>query len=215
MIGHAATHEWIDPLAGGFALQVTAWAAMTVAMMAPLAWPWVRAFRRLLDPGSGTAVRVASTVSFAGGYLTAWLGWAVAAAALQQLLRGAGLIETHGGTAAAAGSAILIGAGIFQFTPLKRACLRHCRNPLSFLLIRWRDGPPAPYRIGLAHGVYCVGCCWALMATMLAVGMTGFVWMAALTIATIAEQVLPSAFRLPAAIGTGLIAAGLFQAARI
>jgi predicted metal-binding membrane protein len=91
----------------------------------------------------------------------------------------------------------------------KRTCLTHCRNPLSFLLTRWRTGPPSGYRVGIAHGIYCVGCCWALMATMLAVGITSLIWMASLTIAVIIEQVAPHGDRVRVPMAMVLIAAGI------
>jgi predicted metal-binding membrane protein len=210
MMSHAVLSPGIaDATPAAFAVAVAMWMGMMTVMMAPVAWPWVVALRGILAPESGVVARLAATLSFAGGYLTAWLAYAVAAAGLQMTLQGAGVLEAHGGMPHAAGAAILIGAGVFQLTPLKRACLTHCRNPLSFLLTRWRTGPPSGYRVGLAHGIYCVGCCWALMATMLAVGMTNLIWMAALTVAVGIEQVAPHGDRLRVPMAVVLIAAGV------
>jgi predicted metal-binding membrane protein len=104
---------------------------------------------------------------------------------------------------------VLIGAGLFQFTLLKRACLTHCRNPLSFLLARWNNGPIGGYRLGLSHGWFCVGCCWALMATTLVVGMSNLWWMLAVTAAVFVEQVVPRGHLLRVPLGVALVGAGL------
>lgn len=209
MMSHAVLTPGTVDAAAPFAIVVAMWMGMMTVMMAPVAWPWVVTFRGMLVSEAGLMARLGATVSFAGGYLTAWLAYAVAAAALQVGLQAAGILAAHGGMPGAAGAAILIGAGVFQLTPLKRACLTHCRNPLSFLLIRWRTGPPSGYRVGIAHGIYCVGCCWALMATMLAVGMTNVLWMALLTVAVVIEQVAPHGDRIRVPMAVVLIAAGV------
>jgi predicted metal-binding membrane protein len=168
------------------------WFGMMGLMMAPTVWPWVSTFNRMNGGGaSGAAV-------FSSGYLAAWLLYAVAAASLQILL-------PHDLPRAAA-AAILLIAGLFQFAPLKRACLMHCRNPLTYFLMRWRDGASGSFRMGMHHGLFCVACCWALMATTLAVGMTSLWWMAALAAMTFAEQVTPYGDRVRSLIGAALIA---------
>jgi predicted metal-binding membrane protein len=194
-----------------FALHVAMWTGMMAAMMAPVAWPWVITFRGLLVPDSGVSARRHATIAFVSGYFSAWLAYAAVAAALQGALASAGLLDESGRVPGSAGAAILIGAGVFQLTPLKRACLTHCRNPLSFLLTRWRDGPPSAFRIGAAHGAYCVGCCWAVMATMLAVGLANLWWMAALTLTVFIEQAVPRGDRLRVPIGLALLLVGLRQ----
>ena len=128
------------------------WFVMMTVMMAPTVWPWVSAFNRL---GGNTLI-------FSSGYAGAWLIYSVAAASIQLLL------PHHVPPSIAA--AILFTAGAFQFVPFKRACLMHCRNPLTYFLTRWRDGASGGFRMGFHHGLFCVACCWALMATTLAVG---------------------------------------------
>ena len=206
MMGHGFTDS-----PDSFALHVTMWGSMMTAMMAPVAWPWIVAFRGILAPDATATARWQATLSFASGYLSAWTAYAVAAAALQGALTSAGILDAHGRVPGHAGALILITAGAFQLTPLKRACLTHCRSPLSFLLARWQDGPPSGFRIGVAHGTYCVGCCWALMATMLTVGLTSLWWMAALTLAVSVEQSARHGDRLRVPMGVALLAAGLFQ----
>ena len=183
------------------------WFAMMAAMMAPVAWPWIVALGHV--HGAATAARRhAATASFIAGYAAAWLLYSCAAAAVQLLISATSGASVDPPLAA---GVVLIGAGIVQFTPLKRACLRHCRNPLAYLLSAWHDAPPAPWRIGVAHGLYCVGCCWALMATMLVTGLMSLWWMAALTAATIAEQLLPRGELVRTLVGLALIMAGALQ----
>ena len=106
---------------------------------------------------------------------------------------------------------ILFTAGAFQFAPLKRACLMHCRNPLTYFLTRWRDGAAGGFGMGFHHGLFCVACCWALMATTVAVGVMSLWWMAALAAIALVEQVAPhgDTFRRP--LGVALIAAGVWR----
>jgi predicted metal-binding membrane protein len=97
-------------------------------------------------------------------------------------------------------------AGVYQLTPLKRSCLTHCRNPIGYFLARWRSGPAGGFRMGLAHGVYCVGCCWALMAITLGIGMATVTWMIALAIVAFVEQVVPRGEMLRIPLGVALLA---------
>ena len=168
------------------------WMGMMTVMMVPTVWPWVAAFARLGG----------SRVVFSSGYAAAWLLYSIAAASIQLWL-------PHDLPNALAASILLI-AGAFQFTPIKRACLMHCRNPLTYFLARWRDGRSGGFRMGLGHGAFCVACCWALMATTLAVGVMSLWWMAALAVVTFAEQVSPWGDRVRILVGVALIAgAGL------
>lgn len=187
------------------------WFGMMALMMGPTVWPWIRAFDRLGHPHAGRADRFAASAVFAGGYLTAWLIYAVAATALQLLLMRVGAFDAVAGIAPIAGAVILAAAGLYQFAPLKQACLRHCRNPLSYFLSRWRDGAGGGFRMGLGHGIFCVGCCWALMATSLAVGVMSLWWMAALAAVAFAEQVAPWGERLRVPTGIALLAGAIVR----
>ncbi|HUX67324.1 MAG TPA: DUF2182 domain-containing protein [Terriglobales bacterium] len=182
-------------LAGWLAM-AAAWQTMMALMMAPTAWPWLRAARTL-----GQGASAAPAAEFGLGYLAAWLPFSLGLAGAQMAL--AARLATpdwRGG--------LLLAAGLYQFAPLKRACLRHCRNPLGALLQRWEAGPQRLWRLGAEHGLVCLGCCWALMATALGVGMANLAWMAALAAATFAEQALPRTGWLRPALGLGLAAAG-------
>lgn len=177
----------------GFVSLAAMWLVMMTLMMAPTVWPWVRA-----------AHIFGSRATFFSGYVVAWLLYSMAAAALQMQITPNVYV----------GAALLVGAGLFQFSALKRACLTHCRNPLSYFLTRWRNGPGSGFRIGFGHGVFCVGCCWAMMATALAAGVMNLWWMGVLALAAFAEQTLPYGDRFRAPVGVALIAVGIMTAFR-
>ena len=144
LAGAAVLHPHARPVTlGSVAAAVVMWQAMMVAMMTPTVAPWVGMYARLAGgvPAGGATL---ASFAFAGGYFTIWLAYSVAAALLQAALTGLGLFGPEGPPALLAG-AILLGAGVFQFAPLKQACLTHCRNPMSYLLSAWRDGPPGAF----------------------------------------------------------------------
>lgn len=169
------------------------WFVMMTAMMAPTAWPWVAAFNRL---GGNTLV-------FSSGYAGAWLIYSIVAASIQLLL------PHHVPPSIAA--AILFTAGAFQFVPFKRACLMHCRNPLTYFLARWRDGAAGGFRMGFHHGLFCVACCWALMATTLATGAMSPWWMLLLGLVTLLEQASRWGEPVRMGVGVALLAAAARQ----
>ena len=192
---HAHGPDWS---AASVALAVT---AMMSVMMAPTVAPWVVAFHRVSRaPGAGLG-GAWSTVLFATGYLGVWLAFAT-------VVSFARLVVAVPGEW---GGALLVGAGLYQLSPLKQACLTHCRSPFSFLLARWKDGPRSALALGFAHGLYCLGCCWALMLTMFVAGLANAWWMAALAVVTFAEQVWPFGARLRVPIGIALMAMGAWR----
>ena len=200
----------------GFPALAAAWTVMMAVMMAPTAAPWVRAFHVFAGGGraaAGPGARRVASGLFASGYLVAWGAYGAALAGAQLWLQHAGLLDATLALPPAWGGALLLGAGLFQAAPLKRACLTHCRNPFTFLLQRWQDGPVGGFRLGLWHGLYCVGCCWALMATALSAGLASLAWMAVLTAAVFVEQVVPRGALARVPIGVALAAAGLWRLA--
>jgi predicted metal-binding membrane protein len=100
-------------------------------------------------------------------------------------------------------------AGVYQFTPIKRVCLRHCRSPFAFVAMHWRDGRLGAVQMGVVHGIFCLGCCWALFAVLVAAGTMSLAWMLALTLVVFAEKVLPMARLISPAIGIALVIVGL------
>jgi len=167
----------------------TMWVVMMIAMMVPVVMPMVVVFRQL-DRGASTEF---DAVLFAIGYLLAWFGFSVAAAVLQWLLHGAGSL--HGDLLSlrplvAAG--LLMVAGAYQLTPLKEVCLEKCRSPIGFFLANWRAGRVGAVRMGLHHGLFCIGCCWMLMLIMFVGGAMSVITMALLSAFILAERVLPA-----------------------
>ncbi len=146
-------------------------------------------------------------LAFAGGYLLVWGGFSVAAATLQAALQQSMLLSSElamvGGWLPAV---VLALAGVYQLTPLKHACLVRCRSPLAFLLSRWRDGIGGALGMGLRHGAFCLGCCWALMALLFVGGVMNLAWIAILAVFVLAEKVLPYGTWLSRVSGVALIA---------
>lgn len=194
--------------AGSFLSAVLMAQVMTIAMMTPTFLRWLLVFADLAPSGSGGFARLRRAAALTAGYLATWVGYSLAAVAVQRLLQAGGWLR-EGRLASAIGGALLVLAGAFQFAPVKRACLAHCRNPLSFFLARWRSGPGGGFRLGAVHGAYCMGCCWLLMATGLAMGVMNLAWMAVLTIVIAAEQVLPHGERVAGVLGLAMAGWGI------
>ena len=158
------------------------WAVMMLAMMLPTALPFVAAYSTLSRARAPTMSPSGGTVAFVGGYVLAWSMFSIGATMLQVLLDQSGMLSPSMGIASTwLGGAVLLLAGIYQFTPMKAACARHCRTPIGFFMARWRDGPLGALSMGARHGAYCVGCCWLLMVTMFVVGVMSLAWMLILT----------------------------------
>ncbi len=188
-------HELMRPHAHpsglrGLGLAFGMWMVMMVGMMLPPVLPWILLFAAS-HRGRGRGRTYLPTSLFAAGYFIVWGAYSLAAAGAQLLMRPSDLLDHGGSLVAPAGGTVLIVAGIFQFTPFKAACLAHCRSPLGFFLTRWRDGPVGTLGMGMRHGAYCLGCCWALMAVGFAVGVMNLVWMAALTVFLCVEKIAP------------------------
>lgn len=189
-------------------LHALAWLLMIGAMMLPTVLPLVRLFGGI---AAGRPDEPALMARLVAGYAIAWLGFGVLAHALDAAIGVAaarsGWLALHGPYVAAA---VLVGAGLFQFSALKYRCLEQCRTPFSFVTSRWHGRRPAreALRIGLDHGVFCVGCCWALMLVMFVVGVGSVGWMLALAAVMAAEKNLPWGKRLRTPVGIGLVAWG-------
>lgn len=185
------------------ALTFSMWWVMMVAMMLPSAAPMILLYGRAAvqpDPNG-----------FLAGYLVAWGGFSLLATLMQLLLQGGGFLAPMVMASASRWftAAILIAAGIYQFSPLKDVCLRHCRSPARFLSEHYREGRLGALRMGLAHGTYCVGCCWLLMALLFAGGVMNLAWIALLTLMVAAEKLLPFGRHVARAVGLGCITWGV------
>jgi predicted metal-binding membrane protein len=186
------------------------WAVMMVGMMTASAMPVMLLFAGMhRRRGAPRALR--AVVAFGAGYLIVWTGFSAGAALAQGALHQAAMLSPMMRTSSARfGGAILIAAGLFQLTPFKGACLTHCRGPLGFLMSHWRDGPIGALRMGIAHGTYCLGCCWALMCVLFVVGVMNLVWVAAMTIFVLAEKIAPAGMFVPQVAGIAMMASGAF-----
>jgi predicted metal-binding membrane protein len=206
--GMAGT-EWS---VGGLVAFVVAWAVMMAAMMFPAAAPMILLFRKVATQRQASGDAFVPTWMFVAGYLLVWTAVGALTWMLVQILSdaagrlGAAERVTWGPLAL---GVILVGAGLYQLTPLKRLCLDHCRSPLAFVMSHWRDGRLGAVRMGLSHGAFCLGCCWALFAVLVAAGVMSLAWMLLLTLIVFAEKVLPGGQRASQVVGVAFLVLGL------
>ena len=185
------------------------WAVMMVGMMAGTAAPVLLLFAasRAKRPGPGARLAV---VMFGLGYLLVWVGFSAVAALAQWALHEKALMSPMmTATSPYLAGIILIVAGVYQITPWKSACLTHCQSPLGFLMSHWREGASGALAMGLRHGAYCVGCCWALMIVLFAVGVMNLVWVAVLTAFVLLEKVGPAGMMIARVAGAGMVIGGI------
>jgi predicted metal-binding membrane protein len=181
------------------------WALMMAAMMLPSALPVILAFARL-GRRSGEQARGGS---FVAAYLLVWSAFSVAAVLAQWALQAMDWIDPMiVSTSAPLNALLLLVAGVYQFSPLKKACLSGCRTPVVFLMGEWRPGIGGAFVMGVRHGLLCVGCCWALMALLFVGGVMNLAWIAALSLVVAVEKMAPSGERMAMVLGIGLMAAG-------
>jgi predicted metal-binding membrane protein len=182
------------------------WAVMMAAMMLPTTMPMVLVFGSL----NKSRDEAGRTVAFVAGYVALWTAFGAAATTAQWMLQTKGLLSPMiVSMSPVLSGALLMIAGIFQFTPLKQACLRACRSPLGFLLTDWRAGLWGAARMGVRHGLYCLGCCWALMALLFVGGVMNLLWIAALTLLVAMEKLAPKGEILAKALGALMIGASV------
>jgi predicted metal-binding membrane protein len=181
--------EWSLPYA---VLMSIMWVMMMVAMMLPSAAPAVLLVSAIADDRLANSNLVPATaILFASGYLLVWCGFALAATVLQWGLDRLGLLsETMAISNAILASTVLIAAGVYQWTPLKDACLRHCRSPAESLIRHWHRGTFGAVRVGIRHGLFCLGCCWMLMTLLFVGGLMNFAWVGAIALFVLLEKTL-------------------------
>ena len=194
--------------AADFGLMYVMWAVMMVAMMAPSAAPMLLMFAAVNRKRREREAPYVPTGVFLAGYVIVWAAFSLAATAGNWGLHQASLLSSMMGasTSGYLGGALLLLAGAFQWSPLKTACLKQCRTPMGFLMTSWRDGHKGALRMGLEHGAYCLGCCWALMLLLFVLGIMNLVWIAALAAFVLAEKVAP--WPEWVSRGTGVLMAG-------
>jgi predicted metal-binding membrane protein len=197
---------------GSLGFFATVWVVMMAAMMFPAAAPTVLTYDRLRDGhrAAGKGAAADATALFVAGYLGVWTAAGLAAYALFEVVRAidpAFLAWDEAGRYLTGG--VIVAAAVYQVTPLKRACLAECRSPMMFLAERWSDGRSGALELGIRHGAWCLGCCWALMAALFAVGVMSLGWMALIAAFIVAERLLPWPTAARRAVALSLLALGL------
>ena len=192
------------------------WAVMMIAMMVPSATPTVFAFLQVNQRRKAANRPYVPVTIFLLGYLAVWTAFSGVATLAQWGLHKAALLSpAMAATSPVLNGVLLIAAGIFQWTPLKLACLKGCRSPLSFLMSEWREGAAGAFVMGLKHGAYCVGCCWVLMALLFVAGVMNLLWVAVIALFVMAEKMLPKGELIARISGVALILAGVAMAVHL
>jgi predicted metal-binding membrane protein len=185
------------------------WTVMMIGMMAGSAAPMLLLFAGA-QAGRSERRLPSAALLFGLGYFIVWTGFSALATLAQWTLHQAAMLSPAMKTSSPRiGGLILIAAGVYQLTPWKIACLQHCRTPLGFLMTHWRGGRVGAIRMGIAHGAYCLGCCWALMSVLFAVGVMNLVWVAALTICVLLEKIGPAGAVIARVAGAAITAYGV------
>jgi len=197
-----------------FTLVFVMWAVMMVGMMAPSAAPMILMYARVGRQGKIAGKPLAATGWFAAGYFLAWTGFSLAATLMQWVLDRATLLDAQmASTNIMVGAGVLIAAGIYQWTPVKNACLAQCQTPIGFLMSHggFRSNIRGCLHLGLLHGTYCVGCCWVLMALLFVVGVMNVLWIALLALLALLERLTPWGRWVGRIAGVVCVAAGAWM----
>jgi predicted metal-binding membrane protein len=191
------------------------WVVMMVAMMFPAAAPMVVIFSNLHQNRRARNEGFIPTWVFVAGYLLVWTSFGVLAYFIDLIAGHLGMsfpnLHKYGSLM---GGAVLIAAGLYQLTPLKDVCLKHCRSPLHFIMHRWREGYLGALIMGMDHGAYCLGCCWGLMLVLFVVGVMNIAWMGILTLVIFVEKISKHGVVISRVVGGFLIILGLVMAIR-
>jgi len=207
-----ALHAWSWVEVGAL---VVMWGVMMIAMMTPAAAPMILMFSTIHRRRTAEGRPAVPTAIFVLGYLVIWTIYSVVAALAQAGLHAAALLSpAMAATSPLLAGGLLVAAGVFQWTPLKRACLAACRSPLSFFMTGWREGRGGAFVMGLRHGLYCVGCCWALMTLLFVAGIMNLLGVAFIAVAVLVEKVVPRGDLVGRLAGVVLVAAGVLIVAR-
>ncbi len=195
---------------GEFFTTFLMWAVMMVGMMLPSAAPATLLYGGIVRKSRERGRAVPAVYVFSAGYLIAWTAFSVLAAAFQVLLGHLALMSPMmDSTSTVLSGAFLLAAGLYQWLPVKQACLRTCRSPLHFFTMHWSEGPIGALQMGLEHGAICVGCCWSLMLLLFVGGVMNLLWVAVVAGFILIEKLLPAGRLTGRFAGVGLTAAGL------
>lgn len=207
----------IKPWAGvDFLLMFLMWAVMMVGMMVPTAIPMILIYAAVVRNASRKGETLAPATVFVSGYVAVWTLFSLGATLAQWALDQAALLSPMMvSSSPVLGSILLVTAGIYQLTPAKGACLRHCRGPAHFIARHWRPGIGGAFRMGLKHGAYCLGCCWILMGLLFVGGVMNLLWIAAITLFVLLEKVVPFGASGGRLAGWLMIVGGIVLAAAV
>ena len=197
-----------------FAFVFVMWAVMMVGMMAPSATPMILMYARVGRQGRAEGKPLAATGWFAAGYFVVWTGFSLVATTAQWGLERTAMLDSQmASVSAALGGTVLILAGVYQWTPLKDACLAQCQSPLGFLMRHggFRNDAAGCLVLGMRHGAYCVGCCWLLMALLFVGGVMNVLWIALLALLVLVEKLAPFGRWVARAAGIACVAAGAWM----
>lgn len=196
-----------------YALSILAmWIAMMIGMMLPSAAPTLQLYVHICRSDKTDASPLRRVYAFAGGYLLAWVGFSALATLLQWALFEARLLDMMMQSSSRILSGVLlIAAGLYQWTQIKQQCLARCRSPAAFISSHWRRGVTGALRMGWAHGLFCLGCCWALMLLLFVGGVMSLAWIGAITLLVLFEKLLPAGVFAGRVAGVLIIAAGLWH----
>jgi predicted metal-binding membrane protein len=197
-----------------FAFVFAMWAVMMVGMMAPSVAPMILMYARVGRQGEVAGKPLAATGWFAAGYFFAWIGFSLVATLVQWMVERAALLDSRmASTSNVVGGIVLIGAGIYQWTPLKDVCLTQCQTPFQFLMRHggFRGDLQGCLLLGLHHGLYCVGCCWVLMALLFVGGVMNVLWIALLALLVLLEKLTPFGRWVARVAGVACTAAGTWM----
>jgi predicted metal-binding membrane protein len=192
-----------------FLLMFLMWAVMMVGMMVPSAAPMALVYAAVARKAERQGASVAPAFVFVAGYVAVWTLFSLGATLAQWGLERLALLSpAMVATSPLLGGSLLVFAGIYQLTPAKDACLRHCRAPAHFFARHWRPGTMGAFRLGLTHGAFCLGCCWLLMGLLFFGGVMNLLWIAAITLFVLLEKLLPAGLAVGRLAGLALVALG-------
>lgn len=208
--------DMLMPMSGGpwtlghAALVLLMWAVMMAAMMLPSAAPMIMLFATIAQRRSERGEQAVGAGTFTAGYIAVWTIFSVAAATLQFGLEQAALLSPMMQTTSkVVAGGVLIAVGLYQWTPLKQTCLRHCRSPLDFITTYWLPGAGGAFKMGLRHGALCLGCCWMLMLLLFVGGVMNLGWIAGIAVFVLVEKLSPAGHLIGRVTGALLVAWGL------
>lgn len=211
MSPHAMAMPGMPSAGMGLGWLTLMWVVMMVAMMTPSAAPTILLFAGAMRRRRAQGAPAVSAAVFTLGYLLVWTAFSVVAAAAQWLLHRQALLSPAMASASPwLGGGLLVAAGVYQWLPLKAACLRHCRSPLAVFSHGWREGPWGTLRMGMWHGALCVGCCWLLMALLFVAGVMNLLWVAAIAGLVLVEKLLPGGAGAGRVAGVALACWGIW-----